>query len=524
MRIANHCYKHFLLPVLLAAGFACTNNDNNQNTLVRVQVERFDWDSSLGEKVASAWKTEEKLCFLFPETGEEESSLPLSVSGVDALYHIESSKESGTLCCVYPNKETVRLEGNDVIFTIPSKQDGEMLPSIHFGSAKYTTGSYTPSKLHLEPLYDVYKLMFGKMPFTVTSILLSSNSGELISGLCRKDLQTWEIRASSASIEIVPQKPLDMSSSFTLIPVMTANSNFSGGISAVLTLTDGSKYRIDDVDKLRELAETPYEIGTSLAINSSQSDANMKRIPAAGIEWVEVTCNSFWRNVAESNWRSKAEAIKALVDKYKLKVWSCHLPYSGEIDISSPDETLRKSTVELHKQMIQWCAELYHPQKLVLHPSTEPIADEDRQAHLDAARKSVGELAPVAAAAGAVLCVENLPRTCLGRTPEELMYIIEPYPDVMVTFDTNHLLITTHEHYFEVLGDRIGTVHVSDYDKEDEKHWLPGKGVIDWQAFHFMLRSTGYDGVYMHEVKSSQGTPQEIVDSYWKLIFGNSRY
>lgn len=523
MRLLNHGYKLFLLPLLLAAGIACTNNDNKQNSLVRVQVERFDWDTSLGEKVASAWKSEEKLCFLFPETGEEKCSLPLSVSGVDALHHIESSKESGTLCCVYPDKETVRLEGNDILFTIPQKQDGKTLSSIHFGSAKYTSGSYTPSKLHLEPLYDIYKLMFGKMPFSVTSILLSSNSGELISGLCRKDWQTGEIQASSASIEIVPEKPIDMSSSFTLIPVMTAHSEFSSGISAVLSLTDGTTYRIDDVDKLRELAEKPYEIGTSLAINSSQNDANMKRIPAAGIEWVEVTCNSFWRNVKESQWRTKAEAIKTLVEKHHLKVWSCHLPFSRDIDISSPDEKIRKATVELQKQMIQWCVELYHPRKLVLHPSTEPIADIDRQAHLDAARKSVGELAPVAAAAGVVLCIENLPRTCLGRIPEELKYIIEPYPDVMVTFDTNHLLLTTHEHYFEVLGDRIGNVHVSDYDKEDEKHWLPGRGVIDWPAFHFMLRSSGYDGVYMHEVNASKGTPQEIVDSYWKLIFGNNR-
>jgi sugar phosphate isomerase/epimerase len=523
MRLFNHCYKLFLLPLLLAAGIACTNNEPQKSSLARVQVERFDWDPSLGEKVASRWEAEEKLCFIFPDSGEEKRLSPISASGVDALYHIDAPEASGVICCVYPDKSTVKLEGDDVVFTIPQRQDGKTLPAIHFGAADYIASSYTPAKLHLEPLYDIYKLMFGKMPFTVTSILLSSPSGELISGLCRKDLKTGEVRASSASIEIVPEKPIDMSSSFTLIPVMTPRSDFSGGISAVLTLTDGSKYRIDDVDKLRELAEKPYEIGTSLDINSSQTDANIKRIPAAGIEWVEVTCNSFWRNVEESKWRTKAEAIKALIEKYHLKVWSCHLPYSGNIDISSPDENKRKATVELQKQMIQWCVELYHPKKLVLHPSTEPIADVDRQAHLDAARKSVGELAPVAAAAGVVLCIENLPRTCLGRIPEELKYIIEPYPDVMVTFDTNHLLLTTHEHYFEVLGDRIGNVHISDYDKEDERHWLPGRGVIDWPALHFMLRSSGYDGIYMHEVKASSGTPQQIVDSYWNLIFGNKR-
>lgn len=522
MGLSFHFNKLFLLPVLLAAGFACTGRGDDQTALLRVQVERLEWNVSLESKVPSAWETEEKLCFIFPETGKEERVSPLVLSGVKALYHLESSQKKGTIYCVYPGTEEVRPEGGKVVFTIPQEQDGKTMAHLHFGSASYVTGSYTPAQVSLEPLYSVYKLLFGKMPFVVRSITLRSADGALIAGNCWKDLSTGEVKASASSVRIDPEKPLDLSSSFTMIPVMIAPVDISAGISAELLLEDGSVYTIDNVEHLRELVSTPYEIGTSLAINSSQTDANMKRIPAAGIEWVEVTCNSFWRNVDESQWRTKAEAIKTLLEKYHLKVWSCHLPYSRAIDISSPDESVRSSTVALQKQMIQWCAELYRPQKLVLHPSTEPIADADRQAHLDAARKSVGELAPVAASAGVVLCIENLPRTCLGRIPEELKYIIEPYPDVMVTFDTNHLLMTTHEHYFEVLGDRIGNIHVSDYDKTDERHWLPGAGVIDWPSFHFMLRESGYDGVYMHEVKASAGTPQGIVDSYWNLIFGNS--
>ena len=100
-----------------------------------------------------------------------------------------------------------------------------------------------------------------------------------------------------------------------------------------------------------------------------------------------------------------------------------------------------------------------------------------------------------------------------------MLYLLEPYPDLRVCFDTNHLLLETHEQYFRDLGDRIGTVHVSDYDRVDERHALPGDGVIDWPAFHYMLRSSGYDGIFMFEVKSAVGTPAQLTERYNNVIF-----
>ena len=72
-----------------------------------------------------------------------------------------------------------------------------------------------------------------------------------------------------------------------------------------------------------------------------------------------------------------------------------------------------------------------------------------------------------------MLCIENLPRTCLGRDSGELMRLIADYPEVMVCFDSNHLLKEEHAHFFEAVGNRIGTIHASDYDRKDERHWLP---------------------------------------------------
>ena len=123
-----------------------------------------------------------------------------------------------------------------------------------------------------------------------------------------------------------------------------------------------------------------------------------------------------------------------------------------------------------------------------------------------------------------MLCIENLPRTCLGRDSGELMRLIADYPEVMVCFDSNHLLKEEHAHFFETVGNRIGTIHASDYDRKDERHWLPGEGVIDWPDFLRRLQASGYKGVFMHEVRAGEAaTPENIVKTYNEVILGNKK-
>ena len=52
------------------------------------------------------------------------------------------------------------------------------------------------------------------------------------------------------------------------------------------------------------------------------------------------------------------------------------------------------------------------------------------------------------------------------------------------------------------LGRRILTVHISDYDFIDERHWLPGEGKNDWNAILAALQAVGYAGPFMYEVRA----------------------
>ena len=50
------------------------------------------------------------------------------------------------------------------------------------------------------------------------------------------------------------------------------------------------------------------------------------------------------------------------------------------------------------------------------------------------------------------------------------------------------------------LGKDIITLHISDYDFVDERHWLPKEGKTDWDSLIKALVECGYDGVWMYEV------------------------
>ncbi len=498
-----------ILPsaILLAAGFAACRKDSGRpagdkgRKAVQVQV-RFPAGTAPGT-----------VLFRYLDTGESLWLDPLSPDGTYLLG--EGSGEPRPVLAVYPADAPVTVADGRLYFEIPPEQDGTLRP-LFYGQAS-VSGGYEAAGLVLSPMYQVLRLDLGRTPFVLRKLELKPSDGSLLSGRAWVDLTTGERGASQSKVTVTPVEPLNLRPPGTTLSVMVPDPAVP--LSAVMAFTDGTEFPVEDLAAYSALINTPYTLGTSLAINSSQTDANMARIPAAGIWWVEVTCNSFWRNIPEAEWEWRARNIRKLIGDYGLKVWSCHLPYSGTMDISVLDDAKRAANVELFKRMIRLCGELYKPQRLVLHPSSEPIGDAERPQRLANAKASIRELAPVAKEIGAVLCVENLPRTCLGRVTAEMKELIADTPDVMVTFDVNHLLIESHEKYFDELGDRIGNVHMSDYDRVDERHALPGNGVIDWPFVHWRLRLSGYNGIFMHEVKAAAGKPADLPKRYNELIF-----
>ncbi|MBE6787009.1 MAG: sugar phosphate isomerase/epimerase [Ruminococcaceae bacterium] len=227
------------------------------------------------------------------------------------------------------------------------------------------------------------------------------------------------------------------------------------------------------------------------------TEENFQNLEKSGIKFIEISRG--WTEYPNFDYQE----IKRLCEKYSIVPWSFHLPFAGpkELDIASLNEEIRKQTVAWWSENIKNGSSL-GVKIFVAHPSSEPISEEPetRKKQLDASKKSLKELAEFASKYDAVIAVEDLPRTCLGRNSEEMADLVSADDRLKVCLDTNHMLIDNNLNLIEKLGDKIVTLHVSDYDFTDEKHWLPGEGKVEWQEVYQALLKSGYNGPWLYEI------------------------
>ena len=193
-----------------------------------------------------------------------------------------------------------------------------------------------------------------------------------------------------------------------------------------------------------------------------------------------------------------------------VAIRSFHLPFYTEetIDPASLDPDVRRRTAELHARYVRIAASM-GARIAVVHACLEPVADADRAERLARSRESMAALAEVGAAEGVTVCVENLPRSCLGNRAAELAEIVAVDPRLRVCFDTNHLLGESHADFLAALGPLVVTTHISDYDFVNERHWLPGEGRIDWRALADGLDAIGYADAFHYEL-DFRGNPKTV--------------
>ncbi len=234
-----------------------------------------------------------------------------------------------------------------------------------------------------------------------------------------------------------------------------------------------------------------YEIGLSTpGFVNEQLFSDMAK---AGIRHVEISVD-----------KKQSEALdygklKEWSQKYGVNLWSFHLPFwpFTEIDISSPD--IAEKTIAYLSEYIKKASEI-GIDKFIIHASGEPIDEGDRALRMETSKKSLYALCEEAKKYGSVICVEDLPRTCLGRSSSDILELLSAHPNLRVCFDTNHLLDEKITDFIHSVGDKIVTTHISDYDFNNERHWLPGEGDIDWLGLISALESVNYKGIWLYEI------------------------
>ncbi len=241
---------------------------------------------------------------------------------------------------------------------------------------------------------------------------------------------------------------------------------------------------------------TQWKLGLSSIYTDDVGTDTFKEFAQGGIDAIEVSLTP--QKYYTQDWKR----VKKDSADTGVSLWSFHLPFYpfAEYNIASLDKNIRDTAVSKQYEMIDVASSL-EIDKAVIHASGEPNKDSERDEMIKCAQDSLYLLAKYAESRGVTIAVEDLPRTCLGNCSDDISRLISAHEKLRVCFDLNHLLIQKNVDFVKALGDKIITLHVSDYDFKDERHWLPYEGKTDWVELVTALENADYNGVFMYEIR-----------------------
>lgn len=264
--------------------------------------------------------------------------------------------------------------------------------------------------------------------------------------------------------------------------------------------------------KIRTADPGAWPLGMSCSVNFPYAWETLKR---AGLDDIELTWHPL--DIRQTDVQAKCELAIRRVRALGLHVRSVHIPYGPDYDPSLLDAEARSQAIANIRRVLALAGD-WGVGIAVLHPSFEPIPPEEREERLRTAGDTLALLAAEAETLGVKLAAECLPRTCLGNTAREIRYLIDRCPQLGVCCDVNHLMQENPEDFIRAIGPRIVATHISDNDGLDEKHWMPGDGVLDWPAIIGALADTGYDGAFVYEVRVK---PPFVVAENWRMLLAD---
>ena len=252
--------------------------------------------------------------------------------------------------------------------------------------------------------------------------------------------------------------------------------------------------------------------GVSCSLFGENDEERMASFAQAGVDCFEVSVPSDLYGTIDWNGLRKA------ADNTGTELWSVHLPFSYTANIAHPEAMYRRQSMELFVRVLDEAAAA-GVKHAILHPSSEPISDDIRPTLMEYSMENCAVLARQAALRDMTICVEDLPRTCLGNCSAEMKELVSGDPGLRICFDVNHLLKESHKSFVAEVGDRIATVHLSDYDFIDEKHLLPGEGKIDWYELAGLLEGINYSGPFLFECSYRSTGRRSALPTYTPAVY-----
>lgn len=227
------------------------------------------------------------------------------------------------------------------------------------------------------------------------------------------------------------------------------------------------------------------------------------------IRGVNVQVVSLGARESHSDYLSQTgrSRLLRLVHEFEIELDSLHVPIARGYDLSNADSEQRMAAVCRVALCMASAVEL-GCQTTILHLTHyEQVPYEQR---LEPLLESLEALIESAENMGIFLAAENLydrsSLRFLERTLEEF-----DSPNYGLCYDSSHDQLSETEPYtlLEKYADRLLAVHLSDNDGQDDRHWIPFSGIVDWDHVCGVLREVRFAGPLLLEVERSSGQDVE---------------
>ena len=215
-------------------------------------------------------------------------------------------------------------------------------------------------------------------------------------------------------------------------------------------------------------------VGYSLSGKDRLNDETAGTMSAGGVYVLELDMPA--EDYPSANLHQTAEIAK----RHGIEIASIHLPIAPQHMYDVTNKHATAGAMPFQIELIKRGCEILGVKHIVIHAGGEPLQEEERVERVERAGEKLPLLADVAEKYGADICIEVLPRTCLGRDSDEILAMLKYDDRLRVCLDTNHIFRESEVDFIRKVGKKIATTHISDRDDINERHWLPGEGVVDW--------------------------------------------
>jgi sugar phosphate isomerase/epimerase len=262
-----------------------------------------------------------------------------------------------------------------------------------------------------------------------------------------------------------------------------------------------------------------YGIST-LVVQDEDLEPGLQRIKNAGFNEIELLWEPSHFKASEHS----TNAVYALMNQLDLSMRVGHSPII-DIDLASFDKEKRNASIEVIARSFTVFKEL-GAESVVVHVNGYSLdySEENRSASASNSKESILALVDSASDAGIKMALGNLPHRGTSRpfhSMEELQALIMDMPreHVGLCLDTTHARFAGHDplQQLNVAADRLFTLHLHDTDGDDDRHWVPGRGIIDWDAFIARLSELNFTGSRTLEVQSTLETSDSVLKASFSV-------